>query len=130
MRGRVPSAYKLSLSDRRYLTEVVKDGQLIQRVANRARALLALDRGERIVEIVRWTGMSRMGVWHLWQRYAERGVEAIFDEARSGRPAVFSPARTRPDRARGLHRASRIWIGVDPLGLPQSATSGDRGGDC
>ena len=124
MRGRLPSEYKLRANARRYLTEVVKDGQLIQRIANRARALLALDRGERIVEIVRWTGMSRMGVWHLWQRYAERGVEAIFDEERSGRPAVFSPARTCPDRARGLHRANRIWTGVDPVGLSQSATSG------
>ncbi|MCA1606888.1 MAG: helix-turn-helix domain-containing protein [Acidobacteria bacterium] len=130
MRGRMPSEYKLSLNERHYLTEVVKDGQLIQRIANRARVLLALDRGERIVEILRWTGLSRMGVWHLWQRYLERSVEAIFDEDRSGRPEVFSPARTRPDRARGLHRASRIWIGVDSLGLPQSATSSDRGGDC
>jgi hypothetical protein len=103
MRGRMPSEYKLSPNERCYLTEVVKDGQLIQRIANRARVLLALDRGERIVEIQRWTGLSRMGVWHLWQRYLERGAEAIFDEERGGRPAVFSPARTRPDRARGLH---------------------------
>jgi hypothetical protein len=99
MRGRMPSEYRLSANDRRYLTEVVADGQLIQRVANRARVLLALDRGERIIEILRWTGLSRMGVWHLWQRYLERGVEALFDEERSGRPAVFSPSRTGPDRA-------------------------------
>ena len=130
MRGRMPSEYVLSVNDRRYLTEVVQDGQLIQRVANRARALLALDRGERIVEILRWTGLSRMGVWHLWQRYRQRGAEAIFDEERSGRPATFSPARTRPNRARGLHRASRIRAGVDSLGLSQSATSGHRAGDC
>jgi len=129
MRGRLPSAYTLSANDRRYLTQVVKDGQLIQRIANRARALLALDRGERIVEILQWTGLSRMGVWHLWQRYLERGVEAVFDTERSGRPAVFSPAPTRPDRARGLHRTSRIWTGVDPVGLPQPATSGRRAGD-
>ena len=103
MRGRMPSEYKLSANDRRYLTEIVTDGQLIQRIANRARALLALDRGERIVEILRWTGLSRMGVWHLWQRYRERGVEAIFDDERSGRPASFSPSRTSPNRAPRLH---------------------------
>lgn len=97
MRGRLPSEYKLSVNARRYLTEIVKDGQLIQRIANRARVLLALDRGERIVEILRWTGLSRMGVWHVWQRYLERGVAAIFDDERSGRPAVFSPSRTRQD---------------------------------
>jgi len=90
MRGRTPSEYKLSAQDRRYLTEIVKNGQLIQRVANRARVLLALDRGDRVVEILRWTGMTRMAVWYLWQRYLERGVEAIFDGERSGRPTVFS----------------------------------------
>ncbi len=130
MRGRMPSEYKLNPNDRRYLIEIVKDGQIIQRIANRARALLALDRGERIVEIVEWTSLSRMGVWYLWQRYLERGVEAIFDEERSGRPPVFSPARTRPDRARRLHRPGNLWTGIDPLGLPQSATSGRRAGHC
>lgn len=75
----MPSEYRLNPNDRPYLIETVKDGQLIQRVANRARALLALDRGERVVEIIRWTNLSRMGVWHLWQRYVTRGVEAIFD---------------------------------------------------
>ena len=126
MRGRMPSEYKLSPHDRRYLIEIVQDGHLIQRIAKRARALLALDRGERIVEIVQWTSLSRMGVWYLWQRYVARGVEAIFDEERSGRPAVFSPARMRPDRARRLHHPSQLWTGTDSVGLPQSATSDRR----
>lgn len=90
MKGRNPEEYTLSEKDRRYLQEIASDGQLIQRVANRARALLALDRGERIVEIIRWLGISRTCLWELWQRYLERGVEAIFDGERSGRPRVFS----------------------------------------
>lgn len=92
MKGRLPNEYTLRDKDRCYLRSIAKDGQLIQRIANRARALLALDRGERIVDILMWTGMSRMGVWHLWQRYCQRGVEAIFDLERSGRPNVFSPS--------------------------------------
>jgi phosphoribosylformimino-5-aminoimidazole carboxamide ribonucleotide (ProFAR) isomerase len=96
MRGRKPARYKLSAKDRRYLTEIATDGQLIQRIAKRASVLLALDRGERIVEVLRWTGLSRMGVWHLWRRYLERGVEAIFDGERSGRPPVFSPSPAGP----------------------------------
>lgn len=92
MRGRKPNDYKLGASDRRYLNEIAAQGQLILRIANRARALLALDRGERIVEIGRWLGLSRTTLWYLWQRYLERGVEVIFDEERSGRPAVFSPS--------------------------------------
>jgi thiol-disulfide isomerase/thioredoxin len=47
MRGRKPARYKLSAKDRRYLTEIATDGQLIQWIAKRARILLALDRGER-----------------------------------------------------------------------------------
>lgn len=91
MKGRKPFEYRLRDADRRYLNEIVADGQLIQRVANRARALLALYGGERIVEIGRWLGWSRMGLRHLWQRYQQRGVDAIFDEERCGRPPVFSP---------------------------------------
>lgn len=97
MKGRKPSEYKLNVNDRRYLSKIVTDGQVIQRVANRARVLLALDRGERIVDILPWVGMSRMAIWCLWQRYLERGVDAIFDGQRSGRPPVFSLDRVRRD---------------------------------
>jgi len=95
MKGRRPFEYQLRKADRRYLQEIADNGQVIQRVAYRARALLALDRGERIVEIMHWLGLSRMGLWHLWQRYQQRGVEAIFDDQRSGRPATFSPSGAR-----------------------------------
>jgi hypothetical protein len=97
MRGRKSHAYQLRDGDRRSLEAILADGQLIQRVAKRAWALLALDRGEHIGDIVHWLGWSRMGLWYLWHRYEQYGVEAIFDAERSGRPAVFSPTRTRPD---------------------------------
>ena len=63
MRGRKPLGYRLREADRQYWPEIRADGPLIQRVANRARALLALDRGERIAEIAHWLGWSRMGLW-------------------------------------------------------------------
>ena len=97
MRGRYPLAYRLKAVDRRYLEQVASDGQVLQRVAKQAQALPALDRGERIVEIVHWTGMRRTGLWRLWQRYQQRGVTAILDGERSGRPVVFSPAGAGPD---------------------------------
>ncbi len=53
MRGRKPARYKLSAKDRRYLTEIATDGQLIQWIAKRARVLLTLDRGEWISEQTR-----------------------------------------------------------------------------
>jgi hypothetical protein len=52
MKGRKPAKYKLDVKNRRSLEILINNGQLTQRVANRARALLALDRGERIGEIV------------------------------------------------------------------------------
>jgi hypothetical protein len=103
VRGRKPNNYKLDAFDRRYLNEIATNGQLILRIANRARALLALDRGERIVDILRWLGLSRTSLFYLWQRYLERGIDAIFDEERSGRPPVFSPYREGRDRESRLH---------------------------
>ena len=97
MRGRKSHEYRLREGDRQSLQTILADGLLIQRVAKRARALLALDRGERPGDIVHWLGWSRMGLWYLWQRYEQYGVDAIFDAERSGRPPVFSPTRTRPD---------------------------------
>ncbi len=94
MKGRKPAEYKLNPKDRRYLQEVANEGQMVQRVANRARALLALDRGERVVAIVLWLGIGRTSLWELWQRYLALGVEAIYDQERSGRPPVFSPFGT------------------------------------
>jgi hypothetical protein len=103
MRGRRPLPYRLRDADRQYLHEILADGQLVHRVAKRAQALLALDRGERIVETVHWLGWSRMGLWNLWQRYQAWGVDAIFDGERSGRPPVFSPAAARADRTYRMH---------------------------
>jgi hypothetical protein len=97
MRGRKPLEYQLREDDRQSLQAILADGHLMHRVANRARALLALDRGERMSDIVHWLGWSRMGLWYLWQRYEQYGIEAIFDAERSGRPPVFSPTRPRPD---------------------------------
>ena len=129
MKGRKPVEYKLHASDRRYLNELAKEGQLIQRVATRARALLALDRGERILEIVRWLGISRTSIWELWQRYLERGVEAVCDEQRSGRPPLFSPSRTCQDRAPRLHRPVHLRTESDSLGLSHAAARSDRASD-
>ena len=118
MKGCKPAEYHLSAGDRRYLRAIVRAGSQLQRVARRAHILLALDRGERIVEIMRWLDVSRMGVWHIWQRYQQRGVVAIFDEERSGRPLVFSPAGARANRADGVYGPRRLRVTPHTLGLP------------
>ena len=103
MRGRKASARCLRTRDRRWLQDLLVDGQLVQRVANRARALLALDHGDPFAEVSYWTGLQGTALWYLWRRYEERGVAAVFDGERSGRPPSFSPSGPRRDRARGLH---------------------------
>lgn len=124
MKGRKPTEYSLKEADREYLHRIVDDGQIIQRIANRARWLLALDRGERIVDIVYWFGVSRTTLWYLWQRYQERGAAAVFDEERSGRPLHFSPSGASPDRGIGLYPTIEPGVGTEPLGLSELATDG------
>ena len=65
MRGRKPSEYSVTAGDRQLLVQVARYGQGQQRVARRAQALLALDRGERIVDIVHWSGIERTSLWYL-----------------------------------------------------------------
>src|ERR1051325_4575083 len=126
MAGHRIVAYRLRAADQRYLEAVARDGQLIQRVANRARALLALARGETSAAIGVWTGLSRMGLWHLWRRYEERGVDAIYDAERSGRPATLSPPPAGADRARGVHRPGGLRPPPHAVGLPQPRRGGRR----
>ena len=108
MQGRRPGIHPLEDEDRAYLSDVLADGQIVQRVANRARALLAMDRGEHCDEISHWLGLSRSGLWYLWRRYAASGVQAIWDSERSGRPPTFSPSGSSANRANGVHRAQSL----------------------
>jgi len=85
------------------LHAILADGHLMQRVATRAQALLALNRGERLVEMAHWLGWSRMGLWDFWPRDHAWGVAASFEAERRGRPPLFSPAAARADRAYGVH---------------------------
>ena len=84
MRGRHPLAYTLTTADRRHLEQVAGAGQVPQRVAKRAQALLALDRGERILEIGHWTGLRRTSLWRLWQRYQPGSAQVRWFRERAG----------------------------------------------
>jgi hypothetical protein len=59
MSGRPSSAHRLPRADLRYLETIARCGQVIQRVANRARALLALERGGAQAVVGYWTGLGR-----------------------------------------------------------------------
>lgn len=126
MRGRKPHLIRLSEADRMELQIIIKSGKTEQRVARRARILLSMGNPQtRVVELAKHHEITRAAIWELRRRYGERGIEAIYDAPRSGRPRVFSPLDQSPDRATRLLRASRHRTGNDPL---VSKNSGEDSG--
>ncbi len=103
MRGRKPSAYRLCETDRRSLQKILTDGHLMQRVANRARALLALDRGARLVEIAHWWRAGSLSIYGTGRSLSWRRTTSMM--ARCGgalwRPITMStscgPLGSSPD---------------------------------
>jgi hypothetical protein len=98
MHGRKPAPFVLKPKDDKALRRLLRDGDLPQRVARRARILLARARGERIEHVVAKVDQDRATLWRVCQRYSEKGLEAaLYDAPRSGRPRVFFAAGSQPD---------------------------------
>ena len=92
MRRRPPKWIELSDGDLQYLRCLIRDGTVEQRVARRARILLAMAMPSSIVEdLAEQVGQSRQTIWNLCRRYERLGVEAVLDAKRSGRPRQISP---------------------------------------
>ena len=92
MRRRPPHLIEMSQADRRQLESLLRDGRTEQRVARRARILLAMTEPDTIVEhLAEQVDQTRFAIWYLYRRYEEIGIEAIFDAPRSGRPWEISP---------------------------------------
>ena len=90
MKGRKPRLLSLSAVDKSELQKVVRSGKTEQRIARRARILLALASPETIVnELAKYAQMTPTAIWQICRRYEQRGIEAIYDAPRSGRPRVF-----------------------------------------
>ena len=130
MRGRKPRLISLSEADRIELEEIIKSGKTEQRVARRARILLAMEKpATRVAELAGHLEITRAGVWELCRKYRQRGYKAIYDAPRSGRPRVFSPLSQSADRATCLLRAGRYRIGNDPLVNKNSGEDSGRTGN-
>jgi transposase len=97
MRGRKPEEFILFAEHLSVLQQLVRDGRTEQRVARRARILLMRACGERVQAVADKVEDAPSTVWRMCQRYRERGLEAVYDAPRSGRPRVFSPPGTRPN---------------------------------
>lgn len=91
MRRRPPHLITLSPADCVELERVLRDGRLEQRVARRARVLLAMNDAETVmVDLARQVQQTPTAIWYLCRRYEARGLEAIYDAPRSGRPPGLS----------------------------------------
>lgn len=98
MRGRKADPFALKSGDAKKLQQLLRDGALAQRVARRARILLARHHGRGLGQIAAQVDQERTTVWRVCQRYQDEGLSAaLYDASRSGRPRVFSPARVLAD---------------------------------
>lgn len=80
----------LSDEDRIAVDEIRSKGVHHSREVNRAHTLSCLDRGIPESQIMDVLGIGRTAIWRTRAAYLQGGVElAVFDVARSGRPAQY-----------------------------------------
>lgn len=92
MRRRPPRLIQLTREDTAFLEGLVHDGRTEQRVARRARILLAMaDTSTVVQELADRFELDRTSVWGLCRRFEAAGVQAVFDAPRPGRPPRLSP---------------------------------------
>lgn len=126
MRGRKPRGVELKQEDVPKLESLVRRGKTEQRVARRARILLGMHRGERVKELSKIVEQDPSTIWRVCRRYEERGIEAVYDAPRSGRPPEISPPGAGSDRESGLHPTSGARVGIDALVDALVANRGDK----
>jgi hypothetical protein len=81
---------QLTEEDRSVIQEIRSKGLHHSREVNRAHVLSCLDRGIAEAQIMAVLGIGRTAVWRARSAYLQGGVElAVFDVARSGRPAQY-----------------------------------------
>ncbi len=98
MCGPKPQRVVLGLQQREHLQACLRNGKTEWRCARRARILLELGEGENPCRIAQALGCSVRTVSRMRERFDERGVEALHDLPRSGRPPEISPPRQSPSR--------------------------------
>jgi len=130
MRGRKPHLISLPKAEREELQRLIKSGRTEQRVARRARVLLGMEKPQtRVTELAKHLEITRASIWELRRRYVERGVKAVYDSPRSGRPRFFSPLGQSSDRATCLLRTGRYRVRNDSLVNKNSDEDSSRKGN-
>ena len=84
---------ELSDAERSSLTSLISAGQLPAKVFRRATALLELARGKSLAEVASTLSVTYETVATWRDNYHERGLAALEDKARSGRPVRIDGAQ-------------------------------------
>ena len=84
---------ELSDAERSSLTALISSGRLPAKVFRRATALLELSRGKSLAEVAETLAVTYQTVAAWRDGYHERGLEALQDQARSGRPIRIDGAQ-------------------------------------
>jgi transposase len=91
MRGRKPRPLVLSSQVQSFLLALLRSAKTEQRVAKRADILLAMSHGQSTAPLAERLGMDEATIWRVCRRYEQRGLQALYDAPRSGRPRGISP---------------------------------------
>ena len=95
---------ELKQEERAQLEALLSKGILSVKVYKRAQALLALDRGETMQAVSGQVGVSYPTIIAFVKAYKERGLQMLYDKARSGRPVEID----------GLQRAKITALACSP----------------
>ena len=80
------SHLELSAGDRQYLQGLIKKSSLSVKVFQRAQSLLALDAGQSLQQVAAAVSVNYNTVAAWRNRYQQKGLLALEDEPRAGRP--------------------------------------------
>jgi len=97
MHGRKPRGVELKPQDVPRIEALVRSGKTQQRTAYRARILLAMHKDERVAPLSEHIERDPSTIWRVCRRYEKRGIDAVYDAPRSGRPPRISPPHTGAD---------------------------------
>jgi transposase len=84
---------QLSESDRTYLEDFLRKGELPVKIYRRALALLELDRGKTYTAVAETVQVTNITVSTLSKKYREVGLTMLTDQPRSGRPLEIDGAQ-------------------------------------
>lgn len=105
MCGPAPRKLVLSVEHLEVLQRNLRTGKTEHRVACRSRILLLRAEGHGPTRVAEMVGRDRTTVWRVERRYRSRGVDAVRDADRPGRPRTISPPPEGSSRRARLQKA-------------------------